>query len=934
MVKKQVSDECRIWLSWDKPPLQSAADWLFERYRRDQCWDLANVIVVTPGARSRHRLLELLVERSETANVNWTPPEFVPLHQLPEKLYLPQHAFVDDVAQSAAWARALQELGAKRLAPLARNLPATEGLMDWLPMARLVQALHLELASEALMFDDVARQLERMDVDPAECERWTTLALVQRKYYDQLDALGLWDRQAARVTAIKNGECRSEKDLVLIGLVDLSRVFRRMLEQVAARVRALVFSGGDVREGFDGLGCLRTDFWKVQPIDLDGAELRVVDRPADQATAVIEALTELQGKVPTHEIAIGIPDRSVVPHLRRALDLAGVESHDSAGKSLSLTLPLRLVQAVLDCLRHPHFPQYARLIRHPDCFDWICRRIERTTWLRHVDEFQMEFIPGEFSLSEGFSLAQNAELDALHRAVAALLTPLTGSPRRLRDWGAPWIHFLREIYGPREIDESSDADRETTASCLALQSALRALEKLPADWPLEGSAADAMEIVCQQVGRESLAEPLTANAIELLGWLDLPLDDADVTIVTGLNEGFVPSSENTHVFLPNGVRTQLGIMDNDRRFARDVYALCLMVHSSRRLRLISGRRSDLGDPLLPSRLVFATDDQTMAERASAFFHHHADATSPIWLATDSPRPAKQQFVIPRPRVEELTIASLRVTDFKQFLQCRYRFYLERVLRLNPSVDNFTELPAYAFGRLFHAVVEAFGNDPVKDSEDAGEIRNYFHRQLERAMARYGPHPSPAVSIQHQQVRMRLDRFAELQAERRRVGWTIIAAELPLSPAVFVVDGEPFTVRGQIDRVDRNERTGEIAVFDYKTRDAAVTPEKAHRKNEQWIDLQLPLYRHLIRASDHQITGPIRLGYILAPGEIQKTEFAIADWSEDELRGADEVAHEVIRQVRKKRFWPPVEEPPEYGDLWAAICQDHVSERWVPVEVVE
>lgn len=62
----------------------------------------------------------------------------------------------------------------------------------------------------------------------------------------------------------------------------------------------------------------------------------------------------------------------------------------------------------------------------------------------------------------------------------------------------------------------------------------------------------------------------TSDAVELLGWLELPLDDTQAAIVTSFNEGFVPTSLNSDLFLPNGLRRRLGLNDNARRYARCV----------------------------------------------------------------------------------------------------------------------------------------------------------------------------------------------------------------------------------------------------------------------------------------------------------------------------------------------------------------------------
>src|SRR5690606_21138049 len=153
---------------------------------------------------------------------------------------------------------------------------------------------------------------------------------------------------------------------------------------------------------------------------------------------------------------------------------------------------------------------------------------------------------------------------------------------------------------------------------------------------------------------------------------------------------------------------------------------------------------------------------------------------------------------------------------------------------------------------------------------------------EEAGRRFGRSALPAVTVQVEQLRARLHAFAQWQAEWAAAGWRIAAFEAhPPEPGVpFDVDGRPILLRGRIDRIDHNERTGEWAVFDYKTSDTGEKPEKTHRKGrgdaKRWIDLQLPLYRHLLPAlrdgDGAQIVPPdavdrVRLGYILLPRDL-------------------------------------------------------------------
>ena len=110
-----------------------------------------------------------------------------------------------------------------------------------------MHGLHVDLASEALDFSDVYQELSRQSAHRSELERWQILQQVQRLYYDQLKHEGLWDRQAARMGALERNECRADKDLVLLGLADVSRVFRQMLGKVDQRVYPLVIASHDAR---------------------------------------------------------------------------------------------------------------------------------------------------------------------------------------------------------------------------------------------------------------------------------------------------------------------------------------------------------------------------------------------------------------------------------------------------------------------------------------------------------------------------------------------------------------------------------------------------------------------------------------------------------------------------------------------------------------
>jgi RecB family exonuclease len=266
---------------------------------------------------------------------------------------------------------------------------------------------------------------------------------------------------------------------------------------------------------------------------------------------------------------------------------------------------------------------------------------------------------------------------------------------------------------------------------------------------------------------------------------------------------------------------------------------------------------------------------------------------------------------------------MRVTEFKDYLGCPYRYYLRHVLRLESLTDVADEMDGATFGSLAHEVLSTLGKDTDVAAAKADVIAKYLDGQLDRAvLAHFGKTPMPSILVQVEQLRRRLAALARWQADWAAQGWRI--EHIEVSPAEgkasLLVDGQPMFLRGRIDRIDVQKSSGKRMIFDYKTSDRAKSPEKAHRKKSgQWIDLQLPLYRHLVAGLG--IEGPLELAYVVLPKDISAVGPLPAAWTQDDLDDADRTAADVIRGVRAEVFWPPANPPPAFSEEFAAICQD-------------
>jgi ATP-dependent helicase/nuclease subunit B len=918
----------QIFLGWNRPALEQAAELLLDRYGSAVTADLSAAIVVLPGARAGRRLLEVLVEQAEARHAALVPPSIVTLGNFPEKLYEPQHRFADNLTSQLVWLHALREIDAELLRRIVPDPPDRNDPVRWLGLGEMVGRLHVELAGHGLTFADVAgKGFHRTDT--LEIGRWQTLAAAQEAYTQRLEKLGLVDTQLARMDAARNNTCRTDREIVLIGLADLSPAVEKMLEQVGDRVTALVYAPREFADRFTELGAIVPAAWHQAPIGLGDEQLIAVDGPADQATVVVETLAGYNGRYAADEITIGVPDPSVVPFVERRFEQFDLPSRYAEALRLKQTAPHRLLMAEADYLDGGRFADFATLVRHPDLELWLTGESKigddtehvAGTWLAAIDAWYNEHLQATV---DGASLGNDnvaRQVAAIVKRVDRLCESFRGE-RPLADWAKEIASLLVVVYGPRQLDNSHPRDRVVLEACDKIHDVL--LQAVAADAHLAGRwrAADAIRLMLRQIDDEPIPPVAGHSAIELLGWLELPLDDAPALIVTGFNDGFVPSSINSDPFLPNALRRRLGLVDNDRRYARDAYALAVLVGSRRELRLVAGRRSAEGDPLTPSRLVFACAREKIARRVLGYFGNNPrklrEPRVPQGLAAGQSR---SNFEPPRPRPLENPITSMRVTQFRDYLTCPYRFYLRHVLNLRVLNDLAEELDPLAFGSLTHDVLKAFGensdNSRLTDADKIGEV---LEAELEREVtSRYGKQRLPALRVQVEHLRLRLKAFARWQADWARQGWRIVKAEVEIEEgaAPFNVDGQPMFLRARIDRIDRHEGDGRHVIFDYKTSDTGNAPDKTHRKKKVWVDLQLPLYRHLTAAVGIGGTD-VDLAYIVLPKDLAGVKHLVADWNADDLAGADEAAAEVIRKIRAGDFWPPVLPAPDFDDF-AAIC---------------
>ena len=932
-------------LPWNQPLVPAVVAWLVGDWSGGVPLDLVDQLVVVPTRQAGRRLREALATHAAARNQAVFPPRVL----MPEQLVVATATAGTAVASRAelllAWTEVLRsaELTALRsvfpLDPPARTFAWASRL------AREFVRLQATLAESGLRMVDV---VTRLGESFPEAARWVQLGELEAACDAVLTARGLCDPQAAKIAfAAAPTAPTGVRRIVLAGSPDpLPLTVRVLNAYVEAGLPVAVLVAGAAAGDFDDWGRPRAELWAARPLTWADFEQRVrlCADPAAQAELIVTCATGY-GETPGGRLGVGVADAEILPSLENGLARAGVPAFNPEGRPLRGSSLHTLLAALAELVGDdPSFAAVATLLRCPDVLAWLGG--SPTRLLSALDDLHSDHLPA--TLTAARDLGKPEADDPAGAALAAALTAVARLRTTLRagEFPSNVRRALTEIFKTRRFNLARPEDAHAVEAAQIWGEVLTELETAVKRFPML-AAAEVWELALRAFGDSQRFDQKPENAMELQGWLELLWDDVPHLIVAGFNDGCVPDAVVGDPFLPEALRERLGLKTNAARFARDAYLLQALAAARAdgrgRLDLLVGKTSASGDPLRPSRLLLQCTDAELPARVRFLF-------SPV--ATARPAPAWRRAWKLTPRTDA-KIERLSVTAFRDHLKCPFRFYLKHGLKMGAVDPHKAELDAMDFGNLCHGALEAMGqpDSPVRDCTDAGVLRGFLIGELERtARERYGDTPVLPLVVQLESARQRLSKVAEIQAQQRAEGWVIERTEMK-----FELNLVGMTVRGKIDRIDRNELTGAVRVLDYKTSDQPVNPSVAHlrapKRTEDvgalpeyacfttaegeaaiWTDLQLPLYLEAVAA---ELGHAVECGYFNLPKAAGETGIAVWGGYTGELQAAARrCAEGVVAAVQARRFWPPAELPAEWDDFAGLFFQGaEASVEWTPAPEV-
>ncbi|GAB4388575.1 MAG: hypothetical protein Kow0025_08730 [Thermodesulfovibrionales bacterium] len=320
-----------------------------------------------------------------------------------------------------------------------------------------------------------------------------------------------------------------------------------------------------------------------------------------------------------------------------------------------------------------------------------------------------------------------------------------------------------------------------------------------------------------------------APGVRVAGLYDVRGLEPGMLYFGGLKDGDIPRRPEMDLLLPDSVRKRLGLMDMARN-------LRLQEHIFRR---ITGAARGL-------YLSYPTMDGDKFFLPSVFLAGGREAGGGVYGIFSR---EEEQLRRPSPplhaHIREISGMAghgygqaMSITDIDAYRSCPRRFFIERVLCLEPPEIKEYEVEPKVIGTVTHKVMEELIGGWTGEGPEA--FRERAAAAMDRALA--------AEPMEDYFKGLLKESFLAVVGEIYGLEEDIRAGGYGFRQAEVKVEGEPLRgirLKGKIDRIDSmagDERS--VQVIDYKTGGADLSATQVLRRGKS---LQLFLYAALLRA---------------------------------------------------------------------------------------
>jgi len=527
---------------------------------------------------------------------------------------------------------------------------------------------------------------------------------------------------------------------------------------------------------------------------LSGIRTATLPDSAAEAQAIALAIREAL-ETPEKTIALVTPDRVLARRVSALLARWGIEADDSAGKPLSELPPGTLLLGIASAMAEQLAPvPLLAALKHPLVGG---DETERLKWLDDVRLLDLALrgprpAPGIAGLDRHFE-EQDGERGlrgclAAWRRIRPLVEPLDGQ----LDEPVPLAVFIQRLV---RAAESLAGDRGWRGQDGRMAADLLAeIQVSEQAQRLSIGAEDAVAILREFLGGKSLRPPYGGHPrVFIWGLLEARLQQADLMILGGLNEGTWPALPAPDPWLAPKIRANLQLPGLEHRIGLSAHDFASALGA--RDVLITRAKRDGRSPTVASRFLLRLD------AISGGLPHHRKLERLVAVLDDPGTTAPVDRPEPCPPADQRP-KRISVTQVDRLKADPFAFYAQAILKLRQLDPVDADHTAAWKGSAVHAVFEQW---LVEEECDPDRLRP----RAEALLADETIHPM-LRALWAPRLLEAIDWMAGLERENRDRGRRPIVAE---ATGMTVLAG--IEVQGRADRIDRL-RDGGLAIVDYKT----------------------------------------------------------------------------------------------------------------------
>ncbi|MEW6416830.1 MAG: PD-(D/E)XK nuclease family protein [Nitrospirota bacterium] len=547
-----------------------------------------------------------------------------------------------------------------------------------------------------------------------------------------------------------------------------------------------------------------------------------------------------------------------------------------------------------ECLISPYFKNVPSALK-----EWIPHICLRSGIIKGKDAW--------LNLSKAISNQQSAisnlmpDLEKELRWVFKKLAPLES----IRDGGSysQYCEVIIKLLNDLDFSDVSSKDIDLMEQVLEILKDLSFIDNLTIFNPHIATLTlrqftDALKHILNATETET-----EGTGVQVMGFPEIRGIEPEYLYIGGLKDEDLPSKPDIDHILPDSVRTQFGLVNLKRYLLLQRFTFQRAIESTKNLHLsypvMEGDRFFLPSPFLPW-------NRDVKHQVHGIFSKEEDLIR-------KGRTALASFITEIGGIEEKLKnkfgedSYIRVTDIDSYRSCPRRFFIEKVLQLEPLEIKEYEVEARLLGTIAHEIMQALISKPFADLED---LRIRAEAIIDKLLS-----DKPVEDYWKKVIKDTflsiLPGIYELESKLADEGYSFMHAEVPVRGEVI----KGIKLKGKVDRIDKKVPSSEFRVpsskdnklvtdvvelIDYKTGTTQFSGSQVMTKG---ATLQLFLYAALLEALGNKVERvgiyslkDIKLSWI--PGKIDKKNNRTID---DYIGSGLRFLKETVSKVRKGDF---------------------------------